>query len=94
MAIIAELPGRPKRFIASETSDTITVPIAGGNQAVTVTMKDLRRVEKVIQVNVTTDPVADVSLPQNIVIDKNVVGMTLRFGAGTTLVAEVIATGF
>ena len=94
MTVIAEFPGKPKRLIVSDTSDTITVPVAGGAQGVTVTLKDLRRVEKVIQVNVTTNPVVDVSPPQNISIDKNVVGMTLRFGAGTTLSVEAIAIGF
>ena len=94
MTVVAELPGRPKRLIVSGTSDTIVVPVSGGNQPVTVTLRDLRRVEKVIQVNVTTDPVVDVSPPQNITVSKNVVGMTLRFGAGTTLTTEVIAIGF
>jgi len=94
MTVVAELPGRPKRLIVSGTSDTIVVPVGGGNQPVTVTLRDLRRVEKVIQVNVTTDPVVDVSPPQNITVSKNVVGMTLRFGAGTTLTTEVIAIGF
>jgi len=92
VAIVARLPDG--RFIARDASDTITVPVGGGAQAVTVTMKDLKQVEYVVQVNVTTDPVVDVSVPQNIAIDKNVVGMTLYCGAGTTLTVEAIATGF
>jgi hypothetical protein len=92
MAIVARL--LDGRFMARDTSDEITVPVAGGAQAVTVTMKDLKQVEYVVQVNVTTDPVVDVSVPQNIKIDKNVVGLTLYCGAGTTLTVEAICTGF
>ena len=92
MTVVARLP--EGKLIARDASDTITVPVGGGAQAVTVTMKDLRVVEYLIQVNVTTDPVVQVSLPQNVKIDKNVVGMTLYFGAGTTLTVEAIASGF
>ena len=92
MTVLAVLPDG--RLIVSATSDTVTVPVAGGNQPVTVTVKDLRKVEKVISVNVTTDPVVDVSLAQNPKVTKNVVGMTLRCGAGTTMSVEAIVLGF
>lgn len=92
MAIVARL--KDNRLMARDTSSQYVVPVGGGSQAVTVTMKDLTHVEYVTQVNVTTDPVVQVSLPQNIKIDKNVVGMTLYFGAGTTLTVEAIAVGF
>jgi len=92
MTVVAKLADG--RVIARDTSDQIVVPVGGGSQAVTITMKDLGVVEYVLQVNVTTDPVVQVSVPQNVKIDKNVVGMTLYFGAGTTLTVEAIAAGF
>jgi len=92
MAIVARLADN--RLMARDTSSQVVVAVGGGAQAVTVTMKDLTHVEYVTQVNVTTDPVVQVSIPQNVKIDKNVVGMTLYFGAGTTLTVEAIAVGF
>jgi hypothetical protein len=92
MAVIAKLP--EGKIIADGQSDAITVPVAGGAQGVTVPMRDLRKVIKVLQINVTTDPVVDVSVPENIKVTGNVVGMTLVCGAGTTLTVECTALGF
>ena len=86
--------GEKRKYIASAASDTITVPIGGGAQGLSAVVEDLKNIEKVLQVNLTTDPVVDTSLPENISASKNAVGATIVFGAGTTVSAEFIALGY
>lgn len=67
--------------------------VAPGNIATLIRFPDLKYVEYVLQVEVDAVPCVDVSLPIGKKITGNVVGMTLRTGAGTTLTVDAIAIG-
>ena len=82
----------------SKASNTITVPIGGGNISMTITFPELRHIDAVLQIQVdATDPPVNiegaVGTHKNIV--GNVVGFTI-FGvsAGTTLTASGVAVGY
>jgi len=80
--------------VSVATSDTITVPIGGANQGVVVRFSELSKVDYILEVNLTLDPVVDTGLPTNLDIKDNLVGFTVACGAGTTLTAEAIALGY
>lgn len=94
MTIVASL--KDGRIIVREVSSEYTVAIGGATQAVTITFADLKKVEYLINITATTDPVvaAELGVPQNPVITGNMVGFTIYVGAGTTLVVEGQAIGF
>ena len=82
----------------SKASNTVTVPIGGGNISMTITFPELRHIDAVLQIQVdATDPPVNiegaVGTHKNIV--GNVVGFTI-FGvsAGTTLTASGVAVGY
>jgi len=92
VTIIATLH-RDGRTIASGTS--IYIFPSAGNYAITVTISEHRETERVLEWNLATNPTCDPGSPTNVKITHNVVGCTLiGVGAGTTLTAEVIASGF
>lgn len=81
------------RTIASDSA-TYVLPTAG-NYAIAVTIRLHRVTERMIQYRPTTNPICDPGTPTNEVITGNVVGFTLiGVGAGTTLTAEVLASGY
>lgn len=68
---------------------------AAGNYAITVTINEHRITEAVFRWNLCTTPLCDPGTPTCEKITNNVVGITLiGIGAGTTLRAEVIASGY
>jgi len=77
----------------TQTGDAVTVAVGGASQGLTVRVKDLNKVDVLLQVNLTLDPVVDSSLPTNVDISDNVVGMTIVFAAGTTVTPEVTVLG-
>ena len=83
--VLADVRG--KKLVKAK-SDTITVPIGGANQGIVLTFAEVAKVQVLIGINITTDPVVDVSVPQNVTYDDNVVGLTLAVAAGTTLTVE------
>lgn len=91
MAVVATLKdGR----IKASGSTTIT-PTAAGDYAITITISECRKVEKVVNYNITVSPLVDPGTPVNTVITDNVVGCTLLgVAAGCTITVEAIAVGF
>ena len=92
--IITVGKGEKRKIIAKASSDTITVPLSGGAQGLSAVVSSLKRIDNVIQVNLTTDPPVDASLPQNLHVERNTVGTTIVFGAGTTVSAEFVVIGY
>ncbi len=90
MTVITKLPDG--RLIARQTI-TATSILSAGSIALTVSFPDLKKVEYALAVNLSTDPKTNAT-PQDITTEKNVVGMTVYVGAGTTVSGEVIALGF
>jgi len=81
------------RTIAGATA--IFVLPSAGNYAITITIPEHRRTERVIEWNLHTNPLCDPGTPTNVRISNNIVGCTLiGVGSGTTLTVEPIATGF
>ncbi|RLI77680.1 hypothetical protein DRP04_11055 [Archaeoglobales archaeon] len=94
MVVIATLDGH----VIAKASNTIIVPVDGGNISMTITFPELRQIDAVLQIQVDkTDPPVNiegaVGTHKNIV--GNVVGFTI-FGvsAGTTLTASGVVLGF
>lgn len=101
-SIIAWL--RDRRLIAiAETNGAVTTGVASypGQTplALYATLPDLRQIDWVIDINLFTDPSADMCLgaPFNKKISGNIVGFTVvgmtGFATGTTVFAEVCAVG-
>jgi len=90
MTVVTQLPDG--RIVAKASISAVTVPIGGGNQPITVTVTDLRRVEEVLQFNLNLDPGVNAT-PYGVSTDKNVVGATIYCSAGTTLSGEVVVVG-
>jgi len=92
VTIIATLH-RDGRTIAAGTS--VYVLPSAGNYAITVTISEHRETERVLEWNLSTNPICDPGSPLNVRISHNIVGCTLiGVGAGTTLTVEAIASGF
>ena len=94
MTIIATL--KDGHTIA-KASNTVVVPIGGGNVSMSITFSELRRIDAVLQVQVdATDPPVNIEgeVGTHKSISNNVVGFTI-FGvsAGTTLTASAVAIG-
>jgi len=82
----------------SKASNTVTVPIGGGNISMTITFPELRHIDAVLQVQVDkTVPSVNIegAVGTHKNISDNVVGFTI-FGisAGTTLTATAVAVGY
>ena len=82
----------------AKASNTVTVPIGGGNISMTITFSELRHIDAVLQVQVDeTDPPVNIEgeVGTHKSIINNVVGFTI-FGisAGTILTASAVAIGY
>jgi len=92
MTVITVLPNGK---VIAKASKTITVPLGGGDIAITITFNELRRVEQVLRYNFFTDPITDPGTPVNEKVTGNVVGLTMvGIPAGTTLTIEAVAIGW
>jgi len=92
MTIVTVLPDGK---VVARGSSTVTVPLGGGDQPVTITFSELKNVEQVLQYNFHTNPIVDPGTPVNEKIEKNVVGVTLAgVAAGTTLTVEALVVGY
>ena len=91
MTVVATLKdGR----IKASGSATIK-PTSAGDYPVTITISECRKVEKVINYNITVTPLVDPGTPVNTVITDNVVGCTLLgVAAGCTITVEAVVVGF
>jgi len=74
------------------TSATITVPIGGANQPVTIRIEGVKRISYVLGFRLSLNPPIQAT-PCNYKVgqtplDANVVGLTVVCGAGTSLVVE------
>lgn len=94
MPIVATFhPAVDGRTIARNTR--VYVFPSAGNYSLSITINELRIAERVMQWNLSTNPVCDPGTPTNPSYTVNVVGCTLiGIGAGTTLTAEAIVIGF
>jgi len=68
MTVVTILPDG--RVIARAAIAEVTVPIGGGDQAVAVSMPELKRAEYVMQVNLNLSPSTNVT-PHDVKIDGN-----------------------
>jgi len=92
MTIIATYPNGK---VLAENSNTITVPIGGGDIAITLSFPELKKIEAVKNIRFDTDPPVYPGEPMNYKIDKNVVGCTLYgVAAGTTLTYKMEVEGW
>jgi len=80
--------------VISKASITAVVLSAAGNAALKATVSDLRKVEYVLQWNVTTNPAQNIYGPRDTKITNNVVGTTVYAAGATTVAGEVIAIGY
>lgn len=94
MPIVATFhPAVDGRTVARATR--VYVLPQAGNYAISLTVTELRTLERVMQWNLTTDPLCDPGTPTNPTYSGNTVDCTLiGVGSGTTLTAEIIGVGF
>jgi len=83
--------------VFEDRSATITVPIGGANQPVTIRFEGLSRILSVLSIYLSLDPVIQAT-PCNPQIgttpeDMNVVGLTVVCAAGTTLIVDARVVG-
>lgn len=91
MVIVATLmDGR----LLARTAFTPAVLGGAGNAALTATVTDLRKVEYVVSINITTSPAQRIDAPRDLKITSNVVGVTVYAGGATTVGGEAITIGF
>ena len=92
MPVITVLPdGR----VLAYNSTTVTVPLGGGDQPITISFPEVKKVERVIQYKFLTDPITDPGTPVNEVITGRVVGVTMAgIPTGTTLTVEATIIGW
>lgn len=99
MTVLATL--KDGRIIASASIDAAAYITPGSTGYRTATVSELRTVEKVLGINLTSDPATTVSLHSGPYIDGNVVGLSVYVGAapgalaaGTSVGGEVQVVGF
>jgi hypothetical protein len=90
LTVVATL--KDGRMIVKAVISSVTTG-AAGSVATTATFPDLKKLEYVLQYNFDTSP-ATYAVPYNQKIDRNIVGVTVYVGAGTTLSGEAIGVGF
>jgi hypothetical protein len=97
MPIIATLHRDGRTIVKS----TVSLVVQAGQQGLylNVTFPELRIVEQILHIEVTTDPktwILTAGLMQDKTYSNNVVGISLKLDplAGTTLTAEILAIGF
>lgn len=91
MTVLTVLPdGR----VIARAAFTSVVLGASGNAALTASVTDLRKVEYVLQFNITTSPARQVRGPRDAKIDGNAVGVTVYVAGATTVGGECICIGF
>jgi len=77
------------------SGSTTIKPTGAGDYPITITISECRKVEKVVNYNITVEPLVDPGTPVNTVITDNVVGCTLLgVAAGCTLTVEAVVIGF
>jgi len=89
LTVITILPDGRAIAKASLTAKSRT---NAGALAFTVTFTDLKKVEYVIQCNLSTSPKTNAT-PQDFDYNKNIVGLTVYVGAGTTVSGDIFAIG-
>lgn len=98
MTIIALIKSNEEQRTIAEAEQCLVVEAGAGTWYFLFTFPELRKVEKVLQVEIETNPetFAYVNLPQDKTYLGNTVGMTLTGTpqAGTTLCAECVVIGF
>ena len=99
MTVIAQL--KDGRTMASASIDARTFITPGSIGYITATVSELRQVEKVLGINLTSNPATTVSPHSGPYINGNVVGLSVYVAAtpgasstGTSVGGEVEAVGF
>lgn len=91
MTIVATLKdGR----IISRAAITPVILSTAGNAALTATFSDLRKVEYILQWNITTNPAQNIYGPRDTWIAGNMAGTTVYAAGATTVSGEGIAIGY
>jgi len=98
MTIIALIKSNEEQRTIASVEECVVVNSGAQAVYVTFTFPELRKVEKVLQIEVETDPetMAHLELPQDKTYLNNTVGMTLTCDptAGTTLCFDCTAIGW
>jgi len=83
----------PDGRVIAKASITATSRLTAGAIPITVTVTALKKVEKVLNYDISTSPQTNWS-PTGLKITNNVVGVTIYVASGTTISGEVLVLGY